>query len=63
MADSRFEITEIQAGPGLSLHRFAQLREEVRREVEYKGLTTTTLATNGMRRNVHNIVDTLISKF
>lgn len=63
MANSRFKIPEIQTGLGLSVHCFAQLREEVRREVEDKGLTTTTLATSGMGRNMHNIVDTLISKF
>ena len=63
MADSRFKIHEIQAGLGLSGHRFAQLREDVRREVERQGLTTTTLATNDMRRNVQTLVDTIISRF
>ena len=54
----------MQTGLGLSVHRFAQLREEeVRREVKVKGLMTTRLATNEMRRNVLNIVDTLISRF
>ena len=63
MADSRFKIHEIQTGFDLSGHRFAQLREDVRQEVERQRLTTTMLAINDMRRNVQTLVDIIISRF
>lgn len=63
MADSRFKIHEIQVGLGLFGHHFAQLREDVRREDEKQGLTTTTFAINDMRRNVQTLVNTIISRF
>lgn len=43
--------------------KLKQVLAYVRREVKGKGLTTTTLVTNDMRRNVQTMVDTIISRF
>ncbi len=39
------------------------MRDNVRQELEEKGFANTTLATNGMRRNIQTIVDTVKLKF
>ncbi len=63
MADNKFKIAEIQAGLSLSNHRFAQMRDHVRQELEEKGFANMTLVTNGMRRNIQTMVDKVKLKF
>lgn len=63
MADSKFKIHEIQVGITFSIHHFAQLQDDIPWKVETKGLTTTTLTTNDMTRNVQIMVDTIILRF
>ena len=63
MADSKFKITEIQAGLGLLNHQFVQMRDNIRQELEEKEFANTTLATNGMKRNIQTMVDSVKLKF
>ena len=63
MANFKFQIHKIQAGLGLSINRFMQLRDDIRQKVEAKGLTTTRFAIDDIRQNVQTIVHTIISKF
>lgn len=52
MADSKFKITEMQAGLSFLNYRFAQMRDDVLQELEEKRFANTTLATNKMRKNI-----------
>ncbi len=63
MTDSKFKITEIQVGLGLSNDRFAQMRDDVQQELEEKGFAYTILATNGMKRNIQTMVNIVKLKF
>ena len=63
IADTKFKITEIQADLGLSNYQFAQMKDDIQQELEEKRFANTTLATNGMRRNIQTIINSIKLKF
>lgn len=49
---SKFKITEIQIGFGLSNYRFAQMRDNIPQKLKEKRFANIILAKNVIRRNI-----------